>query len=546
MAKELFDTALPSIDQLSAVQDLLDDLGLTNQRFGNVVRVDLPSIAGQSRHSFAAYNDDGDVIYTIDAEGNKNEFSYYPLVMALNMDNPTLESLLHEIKTDVSYTVFTSGSGGIAVTVDPDYRNSSYQSDEFVNATTTFSYDLLGRVTSTTNPLGVTASYAYNDHGEVIEVRRASAVDPADLDETTGWLAYNYKQIIEYDANGSVIKISIEDRHCTTGDDDGFIDVSLNEYGGAGQLLTTAYELNGDSAGTSTSYYYTKSGELALTIYPAGNADFLEYEDGRIVRVTRGVHELTTTRFNELLNAPDAFKTTEHFDVRGGQPSTFHYFYNDKGQIVAIVDAEDHGAASGYGQADGDVVNLTYDDKGRVVFALDPLNNEARIIYNDDGQVTDLKLAGFISPSASTTTTMRHTHYDYDTIGRLHQVNRWAAIPTGVATSRTITIVDGSLDEKPAGTWIASRYEYDKLGRIKKVIDDNQNETLFYYDGHSRTVRVDGQHSNKVQYWYDDGNNLIETKRTDGATTTGTVLEIFRTSYFYDSLDRLITTVASV
>jgi len=59
-------------------------------------------------------------------------------------------------------------------------------------------------------------------------------------------------------------------------------------------------------------------------------------------------------------------------------------------------------------------------------------------------------------------------------------------------------------------------------GRIKPHLENNQNP---------------GMNEN----YYDDAGNLIETKRTDVASSSQVADELFYTTYYYDSLGRLIT-----
>jgi YD repeat-containing protein len=56
------------------------------------------------------------------------------------------------------------------------------------------------------------------------------------------------------------------------------------------------------------------------------------------------------------------------------------------------------------------------------------------------------------------------------------------------------------------------------------------------YDGLGRVTRIQQSSGDQTQNWYDAVGNVIETLRTDVATTSTTNNETFTTTMFYDSL----------
>ena len=84
-----------------------------------------------------------------------------------------------------------------------------------------------------------------------------------------------------------------------------------------------------------------------------------------------------------------------------------------------------------------------------------------------------------------------------------------------------------------------TQYNYDALDRVTFVTQDDGDTTQTEYDGFSRVIRKTDPLGNSSDYAYDDNNNLIETSETDVSTAAGVADEVFLTTFFYDSLNRL-------
>jgi RHS repeat-associated protein len=100
----------------------------------------------------------------------------------------------------------------------------------------------------------------------------------------------------------------------------------------------------------------------------------------------------------------------------------------------------------------------------------------------------------------------------------------------GTAVFDNVSVVSGR---------ILTRYEYDRGSRLTFTVEDDGDTSRTFYDGAGRAIETLDPEGNVVEYAYDRNSNLIETRRTDVAQVAGVPDEVFLTTFFYDSLDRL-------
>ncbi len=86
---------------------------------------------------------------------------------------------------------------------------------------------------------------------------------------------------------------------------------------------------------------------------------------------------------------------------------------------------------------------------------------------------------------------------------------------------------------------VITRYEYDRDSRLAFTVEDDGDTSRTFYDGAGRVARTLDPEGNTVEFAYDRNSNLIETRRTDVAQAPGVPDEVFLTTRFCDSLDRL-------
>jgi len=427
------------------------------------------------------YDARGDLTFTIDGEGYVTRYDYDAedrQVGTVRWDNPVS---------------LASVSDTTLVTDIPALVSGTY-------AATATSYDMDGRVWTTTDGEGYVTRYLYNANGTLATVQKAyNTPDQADT-------AYGYdaagRVTSRTDANGA------PEQQTTTFSYDAF-----------GNKLSETY-----ATGASTSWTYDRAGNVLTETDALTNVTHYDYN-----------------AFGELV------KTT---DPLGG--ITYSY-YDTLGRVTLVRDAENYGtkydytvfgdlqAATRYGARTGDagstttlptfapdaadaVTQFTYDKLGRLKRTTDALNNWEENSYNAFGQVAQNQgKLGLI------------TTYSYDRRGLLSTIVVNAPVFNSAGTQVAASYTSHSYGYDARGNMVSdteapglaetrvTTYVYDKLDRVlEKHLPQVQNTT--------NTGLV-----SPVEYYkYDGRGNVIEVKDAAGA----------RTLNYYDDLDRVTVQIA--
>jgi RHS repeat-associated protein len=164
--------------------------------------------------------------------------------------------------------------------------------------------------------------------------------------------------------------------------------------------------------------------------------------------------------------------------------------------------------------------------------------------------------SGNLVHSADRNVLLSSTEMTYDELSRATQTNRVLFVNT-IPTVRPADVAEGGSDvglgnlnpgqNQPipgvSGVTIlgrvATRTEYDRDSRVTFTVNDDTTTTRNFYDGVSRTIKVVDPVGNTTEMAYDADSNVIETRETDVSQVSGVANEIFLTTNFYDSLNRL-------
>ena len=359
-------------------------------------------------------------------------------------------------KTKLEY--FTEGKslGYLkSVTVDPGERK----------LLTKYETDARGNVIAVVNPREVRSERTLNEVGWVVEQRQAVT------GSKDGAPALNYKTVYLFDENGAVTETRLP-----YGDSGSELTKQTFTYGGLGELLTMAAEIEPQGAVARTTRTYDANLNLTEQTGPDGQVQRITYNSRNLpASVTRGA------------DAPEA--VTE----------TFAY------------DAERRSISRTDGRAA--VWQIEYDGFGRVRQTLDPLSRKTTIAYDNAGNPTSQRS---YSPEGDL---MAESGTEYDILGRLTLERRMLWTPG----------VDGV---RP----IESRVEYDAIGHPKKLTDPLGRVTEMAYDAAERATGQTDPAGNKVEIQLDAVGNpalTIAHERTpEGGSVDVPTLRVF------DAIDR--------
>lgn len=189
-------------------------------------------------------------------------------------------------------------------------------------------------------------------------------------------------------------------------------------------------------------------------------------------------------------------------DAKGNTTNIEH---DDRGNVIRITDAL------------GNKTEFTYDSLGRKLTERNPRGNVTSYTYDENGNLLTVKNA---SGGVTTNT--------YDACNKLVSVKD----PRGNAVVYSYDSLGRKTSEKYMSDGIerTRSYEYDALGRVKKVINEKGNATEMKYDARSYVSSTINPLSETISYSYDSNGNVSTVTDAEGHIETKE----------YDQLDRLI------
>jgi len=207
-----------------------------------------------------------------------------------------------------------------------------------------------------------------------------------------------------------------------------------------------------------------------------------------------------------------------------------------------------------------------FDGLGRVIETKSPAENDpatgqTRQIISDitildqRGQVKEKYLPYFVNSSTSYVAPSYNTPHNsltYDALGRITQstnpdstyssisYSNWVKTTTDENSNYKTEYYDAygriiKIEEHNSGQTYTTLYEYDCLGNLIKVTDNQNNITQIWYDSFGRKIKMNDPDMGVWSYEYDKLGNL--TKQTDAKAQVLT--------FNYDALNRLTTKLAS-
>ncbi len=509
------------------------------------------------RSTTFTYNPERQLSLILDPTGNRHTFSYQGTYLASASTEDTLLGTrtwaytytaggLLLSKTDPNgqtthYTYGASNRVSSSTTPDGQVQSVSYDPATTITRLTasdggvwSYRYDpRLGVITHTTDPLGHTTRYTYDERKQVI-----ARLNPDG--RVTRYL---------YDAQGNLVSLTDALGQSTTYTANAFGQLT-SRTGPQGDRTVYTYDAQGnllsstDPSGALTRYAYDAQGHLLRRTDALGHSTFFSYDArGHLGSMTDPSG--STTQFTVDL----AGNVTSQTDAQG---STTHFAYDSLNQMLQVTDPLGHATAYTYdavgnrlSQTDalGHLTTYTYNYRGQVTAVQDALQHVTTLCYGPHGcpacgsgrdnpltQVTDAK--------------GQTTQYHYDRAGRLLT----ETTPLGTATTYTYDATGRPLTRTDANGATIS-YAYDTLGRLlTKTFPDGSTASFTYdangnlltasnphisytfsYDLTNRVTAVTDSRGLTIRYQYDALGNRTQMQYPDGSAV----------AYAYDPAGRL-------
>ena len=503
--------------------------------------------------------------YTYDAEGNVNsKTDGYGNTVSYSYDE---DGRLIQSGGIVgqNYSVTYDDKGNVSA-ISSDGDTSDYQYDSNNNliysnvfgAETVFAYDennLLikeerqgkgektysytgGVLTSSTDELGRTTGYKFDNSGNLIEM-----ISPDGSKVSYNYNAVNQK-ISETDANGNTSYYTYNDLNLVSSVTDALGNKTSYEYDPLGNLTR---EIRPD--GSEIKYINDALGNMVETIYPNGVTYKYEYDscgnNTKILYPDGTTEEFTYDSNGNITSAKDKKgnittytqnNTVEKLDsVTDCYGNNISYTYDDQGRNNVIS------------MTQGILDTYTYDIQGNISSYTDTLGNTTRYNYNEWGELLDVKDSnGNI------------TELKYDATGNCIEKKT----PEGLDIFYTYDVNNNIISVKTnvQGKEIEEKYTYDSMGNVLTYTDTMGRVTSYTYDKLNRPVTEKTPDGITTTLEYDCLGNLIRESESDGSSIEAEYDEVGRVvsltsigtiskessriyEYTYDSMDRLTSSV---
>lgn len=443
---------------------------------------------------------------------------------------------------------------------------------------TTYVYDALNRPIAQTDPLNHTRYTLYDEAGQVdAEV---------DFNGYTTWYGYDLagNQIQVTDPLSHTITLTYDALNRSVTSTDPLSRTTTTQYDAIGQVITQT-----TPSGRVTVTTYDADGRAIIRTDAAGNDWLTAYDAaGRPISETDPLGRVKHTMydaFGQVISQTDAISRTTTFTydalgrltvVTGPDGTTQHYTYDSMGNVLSEQDGNGH------------ITRYQYDLLGRLRRKIDPLgriwfygydatgnhrdiytpaNHQIQQLYDALGRLTSKTYDGVPQVEFAydangnrkvMTDTVGVTTYVYDPVNRLLQSSDSAGrtVQYGYdAAGQQITLTypdstivqqsytaDGELHQLVA-SGDTTTYTYDALGRQIKVVQGNGVTVNTTYDAVGNTLDIvqkeaGGSIFSHHHYEVDAVDRRVEMVE---ALPQGT----FTTTYGYDDLDRLISSISS-
>lgn len=367
---------------------------------------------------------------------------------------------------------------------------------------TTTTYDILGRVTSSTDWQGDVTTYGYDVAGNLVQTTVAQGTSDA---RTT---------MTRYDIAGRAIATLSADGAALLqpGMTPDQVDAIWAEYG-----TTYTYDGEGhvasmtDPDGVRTLYYYDDAGNLRYTVDGAGDVTENTYD--------RGDRLQTTVKYASAIDAATLAGMT------GGTMVPPAAGMNAMGgvHVLTIIGGGGEGGwqlqqifddARDANLSENSVTQYQYDAAGRLSIVTDPDGNTTTYGYDAFGDVASTTKSNVGGHSTVSTES-------YDTRGL--ETGSVLDVSGADVTMSVVRDAFGRIVSEIDGDNKTSKTSYDVVGRIIGTLDPMDGTESFQYDVFGRVLSQMDARGDVTSYHYDDADRTVTMTTQEGISLSTTV-----------------------
>ncbi len=508
------------------------------------------------------YDLDGRLIATIDAKGNRIEYTRdianneeVVVDSRSNVTKFTYDERGNVLKTEKSVTI-----EGVTVPVVTTYEYDARSNETVVidpdGVRTEAIYDSNDYVTSRViNPSGLNLlnSFTYNSFGDVVSQTDGEGNTATGTYDSNGNLTKFVDQLgntwnIENATNGSVISMELPwgAVNSLVYDSSGNItqETQLDTFGNILANSNYTYDVNGNKLSKTiqrtingilqdltTRFEYNSVNQEVKAIDPLGNISITEYNTiGKVSEKIDSLGRRTSFDYDATgalvkTTFPDGTFETIGYDSAGnviqetnraGNITT--YVYDELNRLIKTI------------YPDLSYIQTVYSPGGRIMAKIDANGNRSAFEY--DNASRKVKSIGPAVLDASGNIIVNpETLFDYNTTSNLTTI-------TDHYGRQLKTIYDASM--RPTITTFSDNSSkirnYNAISKITDITDEEGRSTIFEYDAHQRLVSVKRPNPDldgallETSYTYDEEGNKVSQVDALGRTT----------NFIYDELNRKV------
>jgi len=517
------------------------------------------------------YDANGNLIVQTDSSGSRTEYEYDDDdLLAQRKD---FSSSGNYMKTEYANNYWGKPDDAKAYVCKGDISGYSFNNNDSIALTTSYTYDANGNVATQTSPNNVTTTYEYDHLNRLISVSQPGIDEygsPVTI-ETERVYDHAGNIVSETDANGNETVFDYDGRGLLTRKTDALGGVTLNSYDLLGRLVADVSPFNYKAGQALSSmnrmeYAYDPMGRvktLTRIYYDAGSSEWISYvykaykydANGNVVKeldslgyaagtgstvdakidsgygaeYTYNYANLTITLLDPVAKSRSlTFSAKYAYDAlgrviseTGANNAIKLYTYDDAGNLLCVQTKKDQSSAA------VTIQSATYDKLGRTLTQTDGNGNTVTYIYNGFGKIRS------VTYPQDDTISEYVVCSQYDKAGNLAYTFDNDGVEKHLTYDNQNRLLSDKQQNSDGTDAITLLKAYDKNGNIRFATDGNGNVTENVYDALNRpietTIEVSGT-ERTTAYTYDPNGNLLSVTDWLGNAAT----------YEYDPLNRLI------